>query len=379
LLTTLFCFSGPDGANPQSTLIQANDGLFYGTAEFGGAQYDGLEQTGDGLVFRLTLDSLVITPSVGFTASGPIGGPFSPETETFVLTNTSSSPLTWSATNLAGNWLAVTPTNGVLAPHTAVSVAVSLSAAAENLAAGAFTADIIFTNWTTHIAQSEWFGLQIGQSIVQNGGFETGDFTDWTLAGQGGALVNDEVTTGTNIAHSGTYGAELGDPNLATLSQTLPTVSGQDYLLSLWLNNLGSAPVEQFLVKWNGVLLYNLVNPPAFQWTHLQFVVTASGASTVLQFGAQNEPSVFDLDEISAAPIPNVAFRSAILGSNSFNLEWITSGGLRYQVQYKTNLSQPKWVNLGTPIIATGGPVTISDTNGVPSSSQRFYRLVLSP
>jgi len=36
---------------------------------------------------------------------------------------------------------------------------------------------------TTHVSQNESFGLQIGQSIVRNGGFETGDFTDWTLVG----------------------------------------------------------------------------------------------------------------------------------------------------------------------------------------------------
>jgi hypothetical protein len=85
------------------------------------------------------------------------------------------------------------------------------------------------------------------------------------------------------------------------------------------------------------------------------------------------------LDDISVSQIPSVAFLSAIEGSNSFNLAWITASGLTYQVQYKTNLSEPQWVNLGTPIIATGSPITISDTNGVQSSSQRFYRLVLSP
>jgi len=166
---------------------------------------------------------------------------------------------------------------------------------------------------------------------------------------------------------------------LATLSQTLPTVSGQDYLLSFWLNNTISGSGQQFEVKWNGVTLYNLSNPSSFNWKNLQFAVTASGASTVLQFAAENQPNVFCLDDISVARIPNVAFRSAVLESNSINLGWITASGLSYRVQYTTNLSQPKWLNLGKPIIAPGGPVTISDTNGVQSSSQRFYRLVVSP
>jgi hypothetical protein len=166
---------------------------------------------------------------------------------------------------------------------------------------------------------------------------------------------------------------------LATLSQYLPTASGQDYLLSFWLDNQNSGSGQQFLVKWNGATLYNVTSPPAFAWTNLQFVVTATGANTILQFGAENAPGEFGLDDISVSQIPSVAFLSAIEGSNSFNLAWITASGLTYQVQYKTNLSEPQWVNLGTPIIATGSPITISDTNGVQSSSQRFYRLVLSP
>ena len=46
-----------------------------------------------------------------------------------------------------------------------------------------------------------------------------------------------------------------------------------------------------------------------------------------------------------------------------------------YQVQYKTNLSQLNWINLGTAVVAPGSSLTISDTNNVSSSSQRFYRL----
>jgi uncharacterized repeat protein (TIGR03803 family) len=384
LLTTLYWFSGADGANPQSTLIQASDGLFYGTAEFGGAGYDGAPASGHGLVFRLTSDSLVITPSAGFNATGEFGGAFSPATETFILTNTSSSSLTWSVLNPAGSWLAATPTNGVLAAHTAASVVVSFSAAAEFLGTGDFTTNLIFTNWSTHVSQRELFGLQIGPTIVRNGGFETGSFPPWTLVGD--TIINgsfyDIVTndsSGYDVVHSGNYGAFLGDDKLATLSQNLPTTPGLDYLFSCWFDNPIAGSGQEFEVNWNGATIYRAINPPAFQWTNLQFIVAASGTNTVLQFAVENQPNFFGLDDVSATPIPAVEFQSAIEESNSFNLIWMTASGLTYQVQYKTNLSQPQWVNLGTPIVATGFPLTVSDTNAVVSSSQRFYRLVVSP
>jgi uncharacterized repeat protein (TIGR03803 family) len=375
-LTTLFWFNGTNGANPQGTLIQANDGMFYGTAEFGGNQYDGANQTGDGLVFSLAFDSLAITPSTGFNASGPFGGPFTPASEVFVLTNTSSSALTWSVINAAGNWLAAVPSNGVLAAYAATNVVVSFSAAVDILGTGTFATNLVFTNWSTHVSENESFGVSIGESVVRNGGFETGDFTDWTL---GGDTVYNYVTTGPDVAHSGTYGVWLGSDSLGTLSQSLPTASGQNYLLSFWLDNNGSGAGQQFMVKWNGATVYNVVNPPVFSWTNLQFIVAARGASTVLQFAAENAFSGFGLDDISVMHIPTVGFRSAVPESNSFDLAWTAASGLNYQVQYTTNLSQPQWVNLGAPIVGTGSPITLSDTNGVQSSSQRFYRLVVSP
>jgi hypothetical protein len=46
-----------------------------------------------------------------------------------------------------------------------------------------------------------------------------------------------------------------------------------------------------------------------------------------------------------------------------------------YQVQYKTNLLQTNWINLGNAITATN--VTATATNLIGSDPQRFYRLQL--
>ena len=332
-------------------------------------------------------DTLVITPSGGFTSIGAFGGPFTPSNQMFVLTNKSSSSLTWAAINPA-TWLEISPSNGVLASHATADVTVELNSAASVLAGGIYTTNLTFTNWTTHIVQNESFSLQIGQSLVENGGFETGDFTGWTLVGNTttGSGYNETIydavedaASGYDVVYAGTYGAFLGDDQLATLSQTLTTVAGQNYLLSFWLDNPAAGSVQRFLVNWSGTALYNITNPPAFAWTNFQFVVTAPGSNSILQFGAENDPSYFGLDVISVTPIPKVAFQTAVKTSNSFTLSWMTASNLAYQVEYKTNLSQASWINLGTATVATGSSLTISDTYNVKSSSQRFYRLVVSP
>ncbi len=54
-----------------------------------------------------------------------------------------------------------------------------------------------------------------------------------------------------------------------------------------------------------------------------------------------------------------------------------TIAGLRYQVQYKTNLTAAPWLPLGAVIPGTGGPITF--TNGLAPSTPGFYRLMILP
>jgi uncharacterized repeat protein (TIGR03803 family) len=59
VLTTLHNFSGPDGFNPTSALLQASDGYFYGTTEGGGSS--SACQFGCGTVFRISQDGRLKT------------------------------------------------------------------------------------------------------------------------------------------------------------------------------------------------------------------------------------------------------------------------------------------------------------------------------
>jgi subtilase family serine protease len=325
-------------------------------------------------------DTLVITPASGFAASGPVGGPFSVTTQNFSLTNIGTISLNWSV-NSTASWLTASPNSGALAAGGQTTVTASLNSAAYNLAVGTYSDNVWFTNQTTGAAQLRQFTLLVGQSLVQNGGFEAGTFAGWT---QSGNTVYTSVTSGNSqFVHSGTYGAALGPSGSpGYLSQILPTFAGQNYLLSLWLdnpNNSYGATPNQFLVQWNGTTIFSQTNMPFTTWTNLQFIVTATGSSTVLQLGFRDDPYYLGLDDISLAPIPVPAFRAATKTFSAFNLTWGTMAGLVYQVQYTTNLVQTNWINLGKPLIATNGYLTVSDTNAIGSSPQRFYRVQVLP
>jgi Pro-kumamolisin, activation domain len=345
---------------------------------------------GQNLITALaTPDNLGILPGTGFTANGPAGGPFNISVENMMLTNSGAASLNWSA--FAPSWLTVAPTNGTLPAKSSALVSVSLNSAINNLLPAAYATNVVFTNLTSGVVQWKTFTLQLGQSLVQNGGFETGDFSQWVFNGDyadsSGGFLNGVVGantfddgSGTNWIHSGAFGAAFGEPGqLAYLSQSLPTVAGQSYLLSFWLNNLYGATPNQLLVNWiqsptSTNTLFNQVNVPALNnWTNLQFIVTSTSTNAVLQFGLENDNYYFGLDDISVQPIPRPTIRSVALANNTIQFTWNSLSSLVYQVQTSTNLAGGNWINLGNSITANG--FTSATTNSIGADTQRFYRV----
>ncbi|MGA2855138.1 MAG: hypothetical protein ABSE90_13555, partial [Verrucomicrobiota bacterium] len=335
------------------------------------------------LMFTLQAQQpLAVTPATGFTAAGLVAGPFSPSSGSYQLTNTGNGSQTWSLINTSA-WLTASG-GGALAGNATTTATVSLGSTATNLAAGTYTASVWFTNQTSGDALSRLFTLLVSQPLIQNGGFETGDFTGWTFSGDNNNSFV-EAHDGSVYPHSGSYLAALGESGaLAYLSQTAPTLAGQSYLLSLWLNSPtisgGNLPNE-FSVSWNGNTLFDQTDiPPISGWTNLQFIVTATGTNTVLQIGERDDRSYLCLDDVSLTLIPATAFLPATVAKTNNNLKfaWNAMTGLVYQVQFKTNLLRTNWAVLKS-ITATNTVITFVDTNPITSSPQKFYRLQLLP
>jgi hypothetical protein len=210
--------------------------------------------------------------------------------------------------------------------------------------------------------------------LVSNGGFETGDFTDWNLSGN---VTNMFVTGSPIFVYDGNYAASLGPiGSLGYLFQIVPTVPGQAYLLSFWVQANGGLPSE-FNMSWNGNIIYDQTNLPPFGWTNLQFVVTATGSSSTLQFGFRNDPQFFGLDDVSLNPTYIPVFQMLTHTSSTFGFSWNAVPGTVYQLQYTTNLSQSAWLDLGGAI--TAADVTVSTNDVIGPDPHRFYRLMVLP
>ncbi len=340
------------------------------------------------------VDSLAVTPSLGFTAIGPVHGPFNTSSRTFTLTNSGSAAINWGIVNTSA-LLTVTPSSGTLNPGGAsTTVIASLNTTASNLLIENDVANIWFTNMTDGAAQPRQFTLLVG-----NGGFETSDFADWNFSGNSAdsftLSTDDSANQGDQIngvddsafVHSGLYGAFLGQTgSAATLSQTLPTTAGAQYVVSFWLTSIadpanGTTP-NQFFANWGGKSLYNQSNLGAFGWTNMQFTVTASSSTTALQFGFRDDPAGLGLDDVSVKVYQPIvlqapSIQSVTLSSGSINLTWSAQAGHNYQVQFATDLSLQNWTNLGGAQNASGGTLSASDSTS--SGAERFYRVVATP
>jgi len=326
------------------------------------------------VTFRLqVLPVLSVLPATGFTATGPVGGPFIPAAQDFTISNLGGTPAVWKVV-ASSVWLAVSPSSGTVAAGGQTNFTMTLTAKADQLAAGIYKTTVTVRNNKNQIVQNLPFTLRIGQNIVSNGGFETGDFSGWNLN-----ATSTRVGNLGGLVHSGHYGAGLGQPStLGYLSQTLPTTAGQTYRLSLWIDNPknphGATPNE-FLVQWGGTTIYDGVDLPFSTWTNLQFVVTAAGSGSLLQFGFQDDPYYLGLDDISVIPIAAPKIQAVTRTPVSFDLTFAASTGAFYQLQYKTNLAQPDWIDMGSHILAGTSLLKFTDTNIV-NYPQKFYRLI---
>jgi len=157
--------------------------------------------------------------------------------------------------------------------------------------------------------------LQAG-NIVLNPGFETDDFTSWTVTA---AADGSDIHT-TTVSNTGFTAAAFGGTtpgSFDSLSQSLTTIDGKPYLFSFFLQGSfgeggeGSAslreveiadPVGNFQAYWNGTLLLDskASNSAAFGYTQFTFSEVGSG-NDIITFKGYNVPAHYFLDDVSVA------------------------------------------------------------------------------
>jgi uncharacterized repeat protein (TIGR03803 family) len=435
-------FNG-DGANPQAGLVLSGNNL-YGTATYGGSSGNGTVFAASTVFDQITASPTAgpVPLTVSFTSARAdgSGSTITNWNWSFGDGSTINSQNPSHTYTLPGNYspsLLATDSNGVVISESAPSITVSgpvvaFTASKTNglvpltvsfTSPGVDSSGNLITKWnwnfgdgsTTNsqnpshtytiagafspalIATNDFGSTVVGSGpasiaatvapvysgLVLNGGFETGDFTGWTVSGSdtNDIFVDDGSQSGIN-PHSGNYLIALGPVgSVSYLSQTLATKPGAAYSLSFWLNIPDGLTNNEFLVSWGGETLFDETNLPAIPgWTNFQFSAVATNSNTVLQFGSEDDNSYLGLDDISVVP-GQLGIASVILSGSNLVLNGINGqSGATYYVLTSRDLLKPfsQWTPVATNTLGAGGNFAITVTNAVTNSiPRRFYILQL--
>jgi hypothetical protein len=153
-------------------------------------------------------------------------------------------------------------------------------------------------------------------AMIENGSFQTGDFTDWTASNSGcggvcGVIGGDfEIVEQANapqgwfVYDGNTYAAQLGTagPPNSSLSQTFADTLGQMYTLTFWLNGDTTIPgdTNDLSVSVAGVNL-NLGDVTT-AWSQYSLTFKGTGDDTVA-FSFFDNGDYLSLDDVAVASV----------------------------------------------------------------------------
>ncbi len=154
-------------------------------------------------------------------------------------------------------------------------------------------------------------------NLINNGGFETGDFTDWiSIAASAGSVFGVSTTD----PHWGTYAAyfgAVGTSNDSIFQYSTSTQVGRLYTFSFWLAHPYGVSSNNFTAYWNGTPVLTLTNTGAFGYTEYSFSEQATSPLTTIGFGALEVPAYFYLDDVNVSvpePATLLYLGSGLLG-----------------------------------------------------------------
>lgn len=233
-------------------------GVHSGAVEFFNETTGLLETRNATLTVR---DYLAVSPADGLAASGVVGGPFSPASKTYIVTNKSAVAVAFTAA-ATENWLTVAPACWLLQAGDAVAVTVALNANADGLPIGFYQDAVAFSNQTTGLVEKRPVSLAIAGRLCD--AVDRCDYT-WTTGGDSGWFYQ------TNAAADGVDAAQSGALTTNQSSWMETVVAGPGQLSFTW--RVSSRSTHYLRFQDNGITRAQISGET--DWSRLTYEISA--------------------------------------------------------------------------------------------------------
>ena len=215
-------------------------------------------------------------------------------------------------------------------------------------------------------------------NLVVNGGFESGNFSGWTLSGNSsGNQIYIAPTAFPGEVHTGSYSAGFGSMNRTDgiLTQNIATTAGQHYTLSFWIesDNNGSTPINHFAAEWNGQTLMAVTDAPNSGYQLYTFDVVGINGNSVLEFDGYNHPDAWRLDDVTLTAVGAAPPPAAIAGSVSINDVTISEGNSGTKVATFTVTRSGGTAAFDVNYATSDGTATVADGDYVAASNTLHF------
>jgi uncharacterized delta-60 repeat protein len=270
------------------------NGLYTITVNHAGALTGGT-QNYSLIISGQSTDALAVSPPDTFTATGNTGGPFTPSTKDYNLTNIGTSPLNWTAA-ASQAWVSLSPASGLLAAGQSTTVTATITPAANALSGGRYNSSLVFTNTTSGALAVRSAVLNTGRNFLNfnldtNPGWSTqGQWAFGAPSGLGGDPSS--AKTGTNVYGYNLSGSYTNAMPAYTLTTTALNCTGkQNVSIGFWrwlgiessIYDSASVQVSRDGVSWTTVWNHTSSTFTDPAWTYVEYNIASV---------ADNQPAV---------------------------------------------------------------------------------------
>jgi hypothetical protein len=283
-----------------------------------------------------------VSPGSGLISEGPSGGPFTPSSQVYTLTNNESYAINYTVSE-STSWLDISTTGGTIPALGTATVTVSINASANSLADGGYSGDVDFVNTTNHDGDAtRTCSLTVGVPVLQlewnmdtNPGWTTQGQWAWgSPTGGGGQYGNPDPTSG--ATGSNVYGYNLSGDYTNNMSETHLTSTAID-----------CSAYSQVIVKFQRYL--NVETPT---YDHAYFRVSNNGSTWTTVW--ENTGEVTD----------------SSWSEQEFDISAIADGESTVYLRWTQGTTDSSWLYSGwniddVQIWGAGGSVTPTDTVAV--------------